>query len=299
MIKCGLSCDIVPCNRFTVAATGNRHRWPLIGPSVHDGPINSAVMETVLVYCFMKVDRCTRNQEEDCYVETGKMALSLPKNLNLYWAAVTGLAVWFLFVHAPIFLTLGKRWKDVPLIFHLMGAGGVYVACIHNTLITPSWSKLLHVFVGRVGLLLGFWGFGWGMYMSWWRAGVELSASIPLTVGGVLQVISQVMGYQAIQQYQRLNKQLESLPPDVTPETVVSLQSQRSGYLKSHIGSMLGLFVQACSIPAALRLTDSAGVPGLVGGIIGLNIVQIFYSANFYGQIPNTASTDELTPLAK
>ena len=92
---------------------------------------------------------------------------------NVYWWAASGLAVWFLLIHTPPLLMQRQIWKfqDPLLILHLMGAGGVYLACIHNALLTPSTfegrSKSWHVNVGRLGLLLGTVGALSGAVLTW------------------------------------------------------------------------------------------------------------------------------------
>lgn len=52
------------------------------------------------------------------------LSSALPKNLNLYWAAITGIFLWFFFVHTPPFLLSNGKWKDVLLWLHLVGVGG-------------------------------------------------------------------------------------------------------------------------------------------------------------------------------
>ena len=66
-------------------------------------------------------------------------AVSLFPHLNWYWIGGTGLAFWFFVVHTPPFLRQHAGLsRSGRFIGHLIGVVGVYVACIHNTLITPS-----------------------------------------------------------------------------------------------------------------------------------------------------------------
>eukprot|EP00543_Licmophora_paradoxa_P011689 CAMPEP_0202474274 /NCGR_PEP_ID=MMETSP1360-20130828/92292_1 /ASSEMBLY_ACC=CAM_ASM_000848 /TAXON_ID=515479 /ORGANISM="Licmophora paradoxa, Strain CCMP2313" /LENGTH=383 /DNA_ID=CAMNT_0049101383 /DNA_START=57 /DNA_END=1208 /DNA_ORIENTATION=- len=98
--------------------------------------------------------------------------LFLPKNLNIYWCLMSGLAVWFLFVHSPPILIRRRVYKDLPFSVHLLGSYTVYLSCVFNTLYTPSTTTLpflfcsnanantnsnartAHVWVGRVALVI-------------------------------------------------------------------------------------------------------------------------------------------------
>ena len=168
----------------------------------------------------------------------------------------------------------------------------IYIACVFNTIITPSRSKSLHTWVGRAGLILGVWGFGWGAWLSWGRPNVDKTFAISITIGGVIQLICEAMGYDAIRKYKAIGEQLKSMPPNTSPDVVAELEAKRKGHLMTHVGYMLGLFVQACSIPAIIRLTDFGGLPLLLLAIGGLNVINHFYTENFFTQIRNKTSTN-------
>lgn len=173
----------------------------------------------------------------------------------------------------------------------------IYVACIVNSLITPSINRRLHVTVGRIGFVLGAWGFGWGAWMSWGRKPVDLDFAIPITIGGVLQIISQALGYWAIQQYRAVGIKIAEAS---SPEREAQLKGEQQSHLMLHIGCMIGLFVNACTIPAIIRVTDGGGVPLLLAAIGGLNILSHFYSNHFFTRMRNaviTSRADEMTPL--
>ena len=142
----------------------------------------------------------------------------LDKTANVYWWAASGLAVWFLLIHTPPLLIQRHVWKfqDPLLILHLMGAGGVYLACIHNALLNPSTfagrSKSWHVNVGRLGLLLGTVGALSGAVLTWTRLDqVELGFAIGISIGGVFQLLAQWRGYHYIRNYQRVVDELQKL----------------------------------------------------------------------------------------
>lgn len=88
------------------------------------------------------------------------------KMLNIYWILTTSLLVWFLFIHSPPYLS--KRVREiesynVPFILHLFGAYVISLACISNSLFTPSTmggkSKPYHILVGRIGMVGGIIAF--------------------------------------------------------------------------------------------------------------------------------------------
>ena len=97
---------------------------------------------------------------------------SLLKNINIYWLGATILAIWFLFIHSPPILIERKVLHDLPFLTHLIGAYSLYLACIFNTLFTPSTlngkSRYLHVYMGRLSLIAGMIGFMYGLFCSWW-----------------------------------------------------------------------------------------------------------------------------------
>lgn len=151
----------------------------------------------------------------------------------------------------------------------------------------------MHTWVGRAGLILGLWGFGWGAWLSWGRPNVNRSFSIPITIGGVLQLICETMGYYAIRNYKAVGAQLKSMPPNTPPDVVEELKATQNGHLRTHIGYMLGLFVQACSIPALIRFThEIGGVPLLVAAIVGLNAIIYFYTQYFFTRIRDKSSSN-------
>ena len=131
-----------------------------------------------------------------------RMSISVPKNVNVFWVTATVLAIWFLFGHTPTWIQSRLPMLcDWVFVAHLVGVIGVYLACVVNTLVTPSWNRELHVWVGRVGLVLGYLSFPFGVYMTWWRPGVEFNFDAFITIGGVVQMLIQIRGYKAIKKY--------------------------------------------------------------------------------------------------
>ena len=132
---------------------------------------------------------------------------------------MTALAVWFLFIHAPPILIQRKIWMDPGFSIHLVGAYGIYLVCIFNTLFTPMSlpnhrAKSWHTRAGRAGMILGYIGFLFGLYCSFWPFGRDLpprSFAFGITAGGCAQVACQFFGMRSIQRYYHIKDQMEEL----------------------------------------------------------------------------------------
>lgn len=227
----------------------------------------------------------------------------LPKNLSAPWALSATLAVWFLFVHSPPLLH--ERFGSVPAFFvedppfavHLLGAYAVYLACVHNTLLTPSCldgrAGPYHVYVGRIGMVAGLVGFALGAYCAWSpHRGTDRGFAIGITIGGAMQVLAQVGGYASIRRYQILKREAgeltASIPDKVGEETYYGsmnekqarpsftrldqLTSEMNRALRMHVKCMVGLFAVACGVPALLRIVgDIAFLDALGSGAIWIS----------------------------
>ncbi|CAK8988899.1 unnamed protein product [Durusdinium trenchii] len=124
------------------------------------------------------------------------------KNFNIYWFGATLLLFWFFFIHAPPVL-IQDHAKDRPLLcLHLCCAFSISVACIHNSLLTPSLfdgqAQPFHVWVGRVGLIAGIVSFCAGGYIAWFQQD-DLGFATGITIGGLLQLNAARLGYGSIQ----------------------------------------------------------------------------------------------------
>jgi hypothetical protein len=191
----------------------------------------------------------------------------LPNNLNPYWAGLTLLSVWFLFIYSPPILIQNRVLQDAPFALHLMGAYTIYMACILNTMMTPSScngkAKSWHVVIGRVGMMAGILSFIFGVVCAWWptRELPPTGFSIGITIGGAFQVYYQVMGYVAIKKYQRLKREIIELEEadaatdddEATIGALEELKKDRDEALVQHIQNMVALFAIGCSAPAMVR----------------------------------------------
>ena len=225
---------------------------------------------------------------------------SWKKNFNIYWFVSTLLAVWFLFVHSPSILYTRKVWNDPLFLLHLFGSYTIYLACVHNSLITPSLSKCTHIWLGRIGMIMGIVSFIAGLILSWTRIeSVGIDCAIFISLGGLGQMASQYMGYRAIKRYQYISKELSERQhyrymsnngDRTTSKDIIDndnqcqlLQIKKDEALKEHVKFMIMLFVLACGIPAVMRVLEDANMeqysiwPILV--VVGLfNLIAVAYS---------------------
>lgn len=185
------------------------------------------------------------------------------KNIRVYWIGATVLACWFLFVHAPPFLVRRQVWKDFPLLTHLVCAYSIYLACILNTVFTPTVvPAAVHTWIGRAGMVAGIVSFVLGFYCTWLRPEhkPDLGFAVGITAGGMGQLYAQYAGYRAIRRYKR-----QDLDPD-----------ERRKALREHVFNMVTLFVAACGIPAGIRFAESMLPPALE--TLGLILIIIGFS---------------------
>ena len=187
-----------------------------------------------------------------------------------------------------------RRWqmnlRHVVEVSHhadFLRAYTVYLACMINSLMTPStkYGKSWHSTVGRVGMVSGFASFGLGFYCTWLSgADVDPGFQIGITIGGISQVVCQAFGWRAIRRYKLKCSQIDDLGKGDTTgqdeafdELRAKLQGEKEAALTNHVKGMIALYAVACGTPAMIRLVDivlpNAGVLGLVGALVGLNMV--------------------------
>lgn len=195
-----------------------------------------------------------------------------PPTLNISWALSAVLCFWFLFLHAPVFLF--RKDHIEPLLYaHLVGVYAVYLACVHNAIITPSLfggaAKPFHVWGGRIGLVLGVIGFVLGFYLTWfvYDPMEDSTFSIAITIGGLSQMQAEFCGYRSIQRYKATKLLIEQGGYDSgdggTREKLFALEDELDRHLTDHVKWMLNLFVMACGIPAIIRLAEMIGTASI------------------------------------
>lgn len=218
---------------------------------------------------------------------------SLGKNVNLYWIGASGLAIWFLFIHSPPILRARHVLMDPAFVWHLLGAYSIYLACIHNTLVTPSVARSQHVWVGRIGMIMGVVGFGFGLYISWWpwRDLPPRGFSIGITIGGIAQIVLQLQGYTSIRRFKALRERLSEAPGNESDTLMVDreeLERDKAKALSAHIESMISLFVVACGTPAAMRIAGkfgAGGAPVIVLLVVVFSLVAQRFSKVFLNRL--------------
>lgn len=238
--------------------------------------------------------------------------MSAPTAPFPYWLAATALAFWFLAIHVPqYFITNHEERGDLLLHLHIVCAGGIYVACVHNAWCTPHsqryagrfprdtaagatshhhhLSRISHVWIGRIGMLLGVLGLVTGYYMVWIRPRLDSSArpvdstfGIAISIGGGFQLWAQIMGWRAIRNYQKIKEQQQTVVEEhATPHQLARLDEQAKDALRKHVGYMIGLFCCACGIPAALRIANDSIVVLIVVMLALFRLAKAYRQAWF------------------
>ena len=214
------------------------------------------------------------------------MSNSLLKNLNIYWVIVTSIACWFLFIHSPPILVKKKVLYDPPFLAHLFGAYGIYIACIFNTMVTPTTfdgeGRKYHVIVGRIGMVAGIVGVILGFFCTWWptREWNGLGFAIGISIGGLSQAFFQLRGYRAIRKYKSIKAKILEEGDDTS--NLDTLTQEKNEALYTHIESMIGVFLPACTIPALMRVADAVSFGGIM---LPIGILFLISSTKPYSSI--------------
>mmetsp|Transcript_2868 Transcript_2868/g.6579 ORF Transcript_2868/g.6579 Transcript_2868/m.6579 type:complete len:247 (-) Transcript_2868:90-830(-) len=167
-------------------------------------------------------------------------------NLNAYWILGTALGLWFLFVHTP--LVLSTRIWDISFMLHLGVTAVLYLACMWNTFHTPSHGtryKVLHVWFGRIAVLMNIVGLGSG-FLKLYVIGSSQPGkpyggtfALGMTISGFLNIGVLCSGMISIFLWRH-----EEDP------------ARRKSLLGLHQACMIGVFLVACGIPASIRLGE-------------------------------------------
>eukprot|EP00816_Leptocylindrus_hargravesii_P011136 CAMPEP_0196822276 /NCGR_PEP_ID=MMETSP1362-20130617/82818_1 /TAXON_ID=163516 /ORGANISM="Leptocylindrus danicus, Strain CCMP1856" /LENGTH=201 /DNA_ID=CAMNT_0042201789 /DNA_START=285 /DNA_END=890 /DNA_ORIENTATION=+ len=115
--------------------------------------------------------------------------------------------------------------------------------------------------MGRIGMVAGYIGFTIGAYLAWWRVTESMGFSVGITLGGIVQVYLQIRGHAAIRRYQGLKAEkiaLTDVQETKEQRNRSSVVEEEMKYaLQEHITCMVALFLLACGIPAAVRVSDA------------------------------------------
>ena len=229
--------------------------------------------------------------------------MGLPKNLSIYWSISTVLAFWFLFIHAPPLLIKRDAIRDAPFMLHLFGAYSVYLGCVFNALLTPSTiggkARPWHIGVGRFAMIGGLFGIVFGYWKSWIPFGATpMSFAIPISIGGIAQLIAQIVGYKSIKEFQRLKSQIEEMEASGIDSSVEldDLKVEKEKALKGHIFAMIVLFAAACGVPGAVRVAELFGKMQLILLIVFNVSLQAMSNPFALSYLKRSANPEE-TPL--
>lgn len=205
----------------------------------------------------------------------------LPPTFNFPWVIATALCFWFLFIHAPMTISSDKFFKPRLLWVHLFCVYTIYLVCVQtvfNPFTLNGAARPFHIWAGRIGLILGVVGFYTGLILTWFLMDPrkDLGFSVGITYGGIAQMQAQYMGYHAIKRYQQVKAKIEAEEYQNQQE-LLTLEDEQDEHLRTHITSMINLFVLACGIPGLVRLVGINPVY-LLPSIIGLYCVSYFMS---------------------
>ncbi|KAJ3082037.1 hypothetical protein HK102_001957 [Quaeritorhiza haematococci] len=160
-------------------------------------------------------------------------------NFTFYLLIGAIFSLWFVFGKGiPYFWT---QYLTVTSGIHLVAAMASTLGCLWNLFHTPSHGpsyRKAHIWVGRIVLLSNIILFVPGCIVAFRDAAsyTPLGISIGITVGGVMQLFSQTVGYYYIRKKPR------------TEENV-----------KTHKFSMIMVYFAGCLIPAFMRIPNMVG----------------------------------------
>ncbi len=121
-------------------------------------------------------------------------------------------------------------------------------------------AKPFHIWMGRVGLILGVVGFVTGFILVWfvYDYSQNWGFSIGITYGGFAQMQLEFVGWKSIKKFQMIKAQI-SAGAFRDEDELELLKDEQDAQMTTHIQSMIRLFVLACGIPALLRICDIVG----------------------------------------
>ena len=131
-------------------------------------------------------------------------------------------------------------------------------------MLTPSAlngaAKPFHIWMGRVGLILGVVGFVTGFILVWfvYDYSANWGFSIGITYGGLAQMQLEFVGWRSIKKFQMIKTQISAGDYRDNDELEL-LKDEQDAHVMTHIKCMIRLFVLACGIPALLRICDIVG----------------------------------------
>lgn len=220
----------------------------------------------------------------------------------VYWIGAVSLLAWFFFVHSPPIVL--KSFHRPLFNTHIVGVGWLCLACIHNTLITPSIRRDQHAVIGTSGLYFGAAGYVSGMVLAIQSFSIDPVFAIAISTGGTISGFAAITGYRDIQKYKKIEAELKSTSSTLSTQQRSALNKESSKYLKSHIQSMLGLFIMGCLLPAAIRVVEESQKEGLyiAVAVIGFNMIAHHYSTMYQrgsaqGSLDERGGTSEASAL--
>ncbi|KAJ3122295.1 hypothetical protein HK098_002963 [Nowakowskiella sp. JEL0407] len=161
-------------------------------------------------------------------------------NFNIWWLLSTLSLLLFVFYKGFPFLADQWRASNVGPAFatHMFTMWVLVLGCTWNIFHSPSHGKIYrttHIYVGRIAYVFGLASVISGFYTAWVErySQSNMGFRIGISIGGGMQIISQIIGYYAIK--------------------------KKPKNIRLHLVWMHGLFFGGCLIPAMMRLPTIFG----------------------------------------
>lgn len=175
-----------------------------------------------------------------------KIQLMFPENLNIYWIVFFSVPFWYVAYYSPVVTsvyTLGDATYDM----HVLCQMQLVFACMFNTLFSPSnfnyKAKPFHIWLGRISIPLGMWGYCMGLLICWWptRSLPPTASSAVLSINGTLQVFCQIRLFLAIKTFQRLREELRKIAEGASTDMIKEIDdSQDEVHLRTWVDTLFG-----------------------------------------------------------
>lgn len=180
--------------------------------------------------------------------------------------------------NTPLF-NAWKRQNFGPLMWiHFIGSCIISFVCLWNLFHTPSHGpryKVVHRWLGRIGLIASVFGATFGLLTTWFERFDSYGSSIGLSVLGLYQLFFTYLSYKTIRGAIKKRDLNGKFPTEEQQQEVNDL-------IDNHKKAVIGLWM-CCLAPAWFR------VPQLFGAsadsplqFIALVVVQPFYFAFYY-----------------
>jgi len=203
-------------------------------------------------------------------------------NWTLYW--ILGLLSSSLFFapfsfNKPLIEARERQPFGPYMQIHLYSAGIISFVCLINIFHTPSHGptyKVVHRWLGRVGLVASILASIFGFITTWFERFVSYGMSIGLSILAVQQIIYTFLGYASIRTAIKKQRELKEIQMnsdyvELTEEEQMKEREVKE-YVEMHKFFMAGLWV-CCLAPAWFRIPWIVANVPINGPVITISIV--------------------------